>query len=183
VVEINNSLPAPFLIDSDIASENNNSQVTFRIPSDSPRGFIEMIQSPWNPDNVIVAVLGNTSQGVQWAAKALIEPLLRSQLGGNFAEVDDRQIFASNPIYSASSTTGEIGVVEIPSEVGEPLGEEGPTQVIAPRPGWILPVIGVLIGLIVLVVLITLRRRSSNIPRGNADGGKSNISSREDPKD
>jgi len=182
IKEINNSMPAPFLLDSDIASDNSDSQVIFKIPSDSPRGFIEMMQSPWNPNNAILAVLGNTSQGVQWAAKALIESPLRSQLRGNFAEVSDQQIFTTNSIYSAGST-GEINAVEIPSEIDVPLGDE-PAREIASPPAWIPPVIGVLIGLMILIVsLVVLRRRPSNTPRGTASGDKRTPGDGEDLKE
>ncbi len=182
IQEVNNTLPVPFLIESDSLSENSNSQVIFRIPSDSPRGYVEMMQSPWNPNNAILAVLGNTGQGVQWAADALIESLLRSQLHGNFAEVFDQQIFTSNTIYSAGST-GEINAVEIPSEVDVPLGDE-PAREIASPPAWIPPVIGLLIGLIIMIVVIVVfRRRPSNTSRGTAGGDKLTASNGDDPKE
>jgi hypothetical protein len=89
VGEINNDLPAPFLNGSDVVSENGNFSVTYRIPRDSPMGYIETMLSPWNSENIVLALLGNTTQGVDWAATALTDPTLRWQLGGNFAVVNN----------------------------------------------------------------------------------------------
>ncbi len=175
MAEMNDNLPAPFSNGSDIAIEDNTFQVAYRVPSDSPMGFIETMQSPWNPNNVILAILGNTTQGVNWSANALIDPTLRSRLGGNYAAVNDRQILVTNTLYSISNTA-QIDTSELPGAVATPLlGTKTEVPVGWRPPGWILPVLGFLVGLIVVVVSIVFVRGRFFI-RGNKGSHTSVIS-------
>ena len=181
VREMNNNLPAPFLEGSDVAGESNF-QVTYRIPSDSSMGYIETMLSPWNSNNGVLAILGNTTEGVNWAAKALIDPVLRSRLGGNFAVVNNNQILTANTLYSVAST-GQISVTQ-PSSV------ETRRLVCLPRKlrlapdgfyrRWFFRV-----GLIVLTIVIVIMRRGSlNSARRNASAVKQRIAGRDDePKE
>jgi hypothetical protein len=149
VAEMNNDLPAPFLSDSDIVSDTGNFQVTYRIPPDSPMGYIETMLSPWNSENVVLAILGNTIQGVNWAAAALVDS--RWQLGGNFAVVNNKQIISSSTRYVETSS-GEVPAAEIPSIITTPLSETA-TGLPMTRSGWILPVLIVSIGLIAFFIV------------------------------
>jgi hypothetical protein len=151
VAEMNNDLPAPFLSDSDIVSDTGNFQVTYRIPPDSPMGYIETMLSPWNSENVVLAILGNTTQGVNWAAAALVDSDLRWQLGGNFAVVNNKQIISSSTRYVETSS-GEVPAAEIPSIVATPLSGTA-TGLPMTRSGWILPVLIVSIGLIAIFIV------------------------------
>jgi hypothetical protein len=182
VREMNNNLPAPFLDDSDMAGEGNF-QVTYRIPSDSPMGYIETMQSPWNSNNVVLAILGNTTEGVNWAAKALIDPVLRSRLGGNFAVVNNSQILTTNTLYSVAST-GQISVTQPPSVEDAPLGVPSTqTQVPDARPVWVLPTMALSVGLIVLtIVIVIVRHRSLNSARRNDRDVKHIAGRDEEPK-
>jgi hypothetical protein len=159
VGEINNDLPAPFLNGSDVVSENGNFSVTYRIPRDSPMGYIETMLSPWNSENIVLALLGNTTQGVDWAATALTDPTLRWQLGGNFAVVNNKQIISSDIRYTGTNS-GVVPVAEIPSINSTPLSETV-TDPPPTRPGWIFPVLMVSIGLMaVIVFMVTMRNQS-----------------------
>jgi hypothetical protein len=109
---INKTLPVPFLDGSDVLTEGNF-QVTYRIPSDSPMGYMEIVSSPWNSDNVLLAVLGNTTQGLSWATSSLIDPVLRSRLAGNFAVINDKQIITSDTRLSPIVKTGSTQVPEV----------------------------------------------------------------------
>jgi len=158
VDELNDYLPAPFSDDNNIASEGAF-QVTYRIPPDSPLGYIQTISSPWEPDNVVLTVLGNTDQGLRWAASALIDPLFRSRLAGNFAVINDQQVLTSDT-RTVSVATG--------SEYAETAGDENilsePEIVPAlepaldPRQSWILPVLQSSVAAIVLIVIIVAIR-------------------------
>lgn len=167
VSEMNESLPAPFLNASDIATENNF-QVQFRIPSESPLGYIEMLVSPWDPDRVVVAILGNTTQGVDWAASSLIDSTLRSRLGGNFAVINDRQIITTNASL-APITTGSSSVsTQIPNAavVSTPLA---PITAPGSRPAWVLSLFVISIVLIILILIfVTTRSWSGNRTRSKA---------------
>ncbi|MFM8322169.1 MAG: cellulose biosynthesis cyclic di-GMP-binding regulatory protein BcsB [Chloroflexota bacterium] len=152
---LNESLPAPFEGESDIASEQNL-QVRFRIPPDSPIGYVQMLASPWNQDHVVVAALGNQAQGVIWAASALVEPNLRSKLAGNFAVINDQQVITTDTRLTlltpgSAVVSGSGGDAPAPSAQAVDLSP-------APeyRPAWIMPAMLVSAALIVLILLVAI---------------------------
>ena len=117
--EINKTLPIPFLDGSDVLADGNF-QVTYRIPPDSPMGYMEIMPSPWNSDNVILAILGNTAQGLSWATSSLIDPDLRNRLAGNFAVINDKQIITTDTRLSPtinSEPTQAAEIVVVPPNV------------------------------------------------------------------
>ncbi|HET9910207.1 MAG TPA: cellulose biosynthesis cyclic di-GMP-binding regulatory protein BcsB [Anaerolineales bacterium] len=151
MTELNQFLPAPFESEAGIASERNM-QVTFRIPADSPVGYVEFMPSPWNAKNYVVVAVGNLRQGANWAASGLYDASLRSRLAGNFAVINDQQVtttdtrisssFAENPIATTQSE-----VVVVPPSV------DTTVPVPVSRPIWILPVLMVTVGLIALILI------------------------------
>ncbi len=157
----NSSLPAPFSTGQDIATESSF-QVTYRIPSSSPMGYVEILPSPWNPANIILAALGNTPQGVNWATSSLINSALRARLAGNLAVINDTQIVTSNSRVAAV-TTGNVAATSIPDTLSiAPDGiQTAPTPV--SRPAWVIPsLILTIVLIIVILVMISLRAWSRN---------------------
>src|SRR5215216_6158543 len=151
VAEMNESLPAPFeTAGSGIATERNM-QVTFRIPPDSPVGYIELLPSPWSKNTLVIAALGNLQQGATWAASALYSPSLRSLLAGDLAVINDQQVITTDTRVdlpeAAFLPTNQLG------EVPTPFSGEIPPVTIN-RPTWILPALGVSLGLITLILLL-----------------------------
>jgi hypothetical protein len=164
--EVNDYLPAPFTTGSDNASEGNNFQVTYQIPPDSPLGYLEIIQSPWNPNNIILAVLGNTTQGVNWAASALLDAM-RWQLAGNFAVVDNQQVFAADTI--STYVTVDNNSAPVPNILVAPTSanlEVTPVN----QQVWIAPALIITIVLIFLVLaIVIIRNWSRNRTRRKID--------------
>jgi hypothetical protein len=164
VSELNDSLPAPFELESGIASERNM-QVTYRIPADSPIGYVELLTSPWNPNKVVIAVLGNLKQGVNWAGAALYESSLRSRLAGNFAAIHDQQVVTAdtraNPPQALGDATSQPAVEVVPTSA---VPQIPPVS----RPAWILPVLG-FTGFVILSILL--------VALFNAIGGRNKASS------
>jgi hypothetical protein len=159
--DVNAALPAPFSQDNDMAAENNF-QVTYRIPPDSPLGYVELISSPWNTENVVLAVVGNTGQGVSWAASSLFDPEISRQLAGNFAVVNDQKVLTTDTRYAAS-TTNDIATPYPEAEV--PLSM-GTTSAPVARPGWILPVLFITLAVITLIIaLVVIGNRGRNRAR------------------
>jgi cellulose synthase operon protein B len=150
--KINDSLPVPFADGSDVAQERNM-QVIFSIPPDVPVGYVELLSSPWNPENTILAALGNTSQGVIWSGNSLVDAALRSRLSGNFAAVTDTQVVTADTRLSAVPQ----GVSEIAPNVPAPVEPATPDS----RPSWILPTAGVAGGLAVLILIVALMRNAA----------------------
>ncbi|MFZ5857950.1 MAG: cellulose biosynthesis cyclic di-GMP-binding regulatory protein BcsB [Chloroflexota bacterium] len=153
VVAMNDSLPIPFAAGSDVAQERDM-QVIFRIPPEAPVGYIELLSSPWNADNNILAVLGNTAQGVTWSAAALVDSNLRSRLSGNFVAVTDQQMVTADTRLTA--LPDDVGVENIPVE-------PAPVQpsTLVDRPSWVLPAAGIAAGLAVLILVIALIRNAA----------------------
>jgi cellulose synthase operon protein B len=159
VGEMNKSLPAPFTGNSDVAADNSF-QVTYRIPPNSPLGYLETLASPWNPNRTVLAVLGNEAQGVSWAAASLINPALRSKLGGNFAVVNASQVITTDTrtISAAGSDSSQTS-----SAPSAPQSDANtPVQPVS-RPIWLLPVLILTILLVALILGLVLAK---SIARG-----------------
>ena len=153
VAELNSSLPAPFDPASDVAIESNL-QVKYQIPTSSPVGYVELLPSPWNSNNLVIAGLGNSPQGVAWSASALVNAPLRSQLAGNFAAISGSQVVTTDTRLSPAPSAAAAPAIQ----VGQP-GADQPIDLAAPhsdRPSWILPAIYVALGLIFLVLLVVI---------------------------
>jgi hypothetical protein len=149
---MNDVLPVPFAEGSDVAQERNM-QVIFRIPTNVPVGYVELLPSPWNESNTVLAALGNTSQGVTWSGAALVDSALRSRLAGNFAAVTDQQVVTADTRLSAVPPDG-AGAAPVVPPVVEP---SAPVE----RPAWILPAAGIAGGLAVLILLVALLRNAA----------------------
>lgn len=155
--EIDAMLPAPFASNSDIAVEPET-QVTFRIPPNTPLGYVELLPSPWNENRVMIAALGGGEQGEIWAASHLIEPLSFA-LKGNFAAINDTNVMTVDtriasmaPLASTEvpATSGIAAVQAVPPA----LNPDTPAPVY--RSGWILPALLVTILLILATILIAV---------------------------
>jgi hypothetical protein len=163
IAELNASLPAPFLDGGDIASQANL-QVTYRVPPSSPAGYLEMIPSPWNGDKLILTILGNSSAGVRWASTALVDPVLRSSLAGNFAVIEGTQILTADTRMLAPDAAANL-----PSAVGTPVAQSAPVDVTPPvpvRPSWILPTLVISIASVVVLLLgLAIASRLNHRPK------------------
>lgn len=148
--DMNSNLPVPFIANSDVPY-STNPQVTYRIPRETPLGFLEILPSQWNPQKVVLAVLGNSKQGVNWAITALIDPTLTTILSGNFAVVNDRQILNTdtNLITIDSGTVPEQNPVETSMPVPETPAQ---VQTSATNLGWVLPALEISVVLIILII-------------------------------
>jgi hypothetical protein len=152
ISEINNSLPAPFAVSSDLATEPA-AQVIFRIAPDTTVGYVELLSSPWNGKRVLIAALGNTEQGVIWAASHLIAPLSFT-LKGNFAVINDTKVSTTDtriasiaPLAATAVPNGAPPVQAIPPAVNV----NAPAPVY--RPAWILPAI--IVGIVLILITIS----------------------------
>ena len=152
VQEINNDLPTPFLAGSD-APKTSNFRVTYRIPAETPMGYIEIMPSAWNSKNVVMSILGNSTQGLSWAAAALTDSTLNWRLAGNFALVNNRQILTTDT--STLIATSGIVATQAPNETAQPVANvAAPVQPAVSRPNWLLPALSISVVLILLILAI-----------------------------
>jgi hypothetical protein len=150
VADMNTSLPAPFDKSIDVAVEFNM-QVKYDIPATSPAGYVELFTSPWNPNNMVIAALGNSPQGVTWASAALVDAPLRTRLAGNFAIISSgTQVFTADTRLSSSTPLVE--------PVSVSAGTSGSKIDLTPfpvkQPEWILPAIYTASGSLLLVLIV-----------------------------
>lgn len=150
--EINKFLPAPFDLGQDIALEPEM-QVKYRINPKAAVGYIELLSSPWNGNNVILTAVGNDAQGVGWAASHLIAPL-SWKLAGNFAVINDQRVYTADTRKSVITPGIDLTPVPIVEVVPPVIGNPGASTPY--RPGWLLPVLIFSVVLIVLTVIAVI---------------------------
>jgi cellulose synthase operon protein B len=164
IYNLHEALPAYFEEGTNIAIVRDQ-QVVYRISEDKDLGYLEIFTSPWNDERTILAALGTTAAGVEFAGKALADFNLRSRLSGNFASVDGDQVFAMDTRLGIG--TGLL-ISNLESTVAiEEQTVQQPVNPITTNPAEvrnevlpILIVIAVLMG-IVIFLAIWFRRRSS----------------------
>jgi hypothetical protein len=146
--EINEKLPVPMQKGKDVAGDINF-QVKYRIPPTSPMGYIELTTSPWNSSNVVVALTGNTQQGVGWATSTLMTPTQRAKLAGDFAVINDQQVITADS--RLASIAPQAVVTQAPQLAS--LAALQPT-VPAQSPSWVLPGMAGSIAVILLILMM-----------------------------
>lgn len=157
--EIKEKLPISFDSGSDLPEEKGV-LVIYRIPDNTPLGYIELMTSPWNDQNVLMAVLGSTAQGVQWASTALTDSTLRGQLAGNFSVITDRQVISTDTRVSNIVPLPGIAPDSTLPEQGTPGSELDVSSDGQPRPTWPLAATLLAAGLAILVVVYVVVRNS-----------------------
>jgi len=150
ISEINDKLPGPFENGGDLPSEKEL-QVIYQVDPQKPAGYLELLPSPWNPKNLIVAVVGNSPQGVLWATEALLDEISRPKLLGNFAVVTDEQVIAIDTRLFASQNVLAVPPTSTPSVDGTG-GNVLPKSSGLSTTGW-LPIAVALTILMIFVVI------------------------------
>lgn len=171
IEQLNDSLPAPFEPGSDEALQPAM-LVNYRLLSESSVGYIQLIPSPWNPDLAILAVMGNTEDGISFAGKALTDDTLLAELRGNFSILYDDQILSVDTRLlgpgsgSAASIFPTPGVAVPPTSVPNLFSEkesEGGVQM-----QWILPTVVISTILILIIgALFLWRERAGRLSEKN----------------
>lgn len=150
--EINNKLPGPFEAGGDIANEEEL-QVVYQIDPAKPAGYLELLASPWNTENLLITVAGNSAQGLQWAARALLDETERPKLLGDFAVVTEDQVIAVDTRLFAL----QKALVAPPTVTPVvPVGEAPPAPSPPTTPGWLPIAIGLTFLMIFIVSGIAL---------------------------
>lgn len=149
--QLNSVLPVPFEPGSDM-TQGDFLQVTYQIPPEVPVGYVELLPSPWNEEKALIAALGNTPEGVAWGISALVDPVVRSQLAGNVAVINNTQVQAIDTRLMMPSIPEPVqaNTAEAPEDLPEPIV---PTD---SRPVWLLPALIIAVVLILVVILVAI---------------------------
>lgn len=152
ISEINDTLPAPFDLINNIASERQLT-ISYRIPDGQDVGYLELLPSPFNSEKTILFISGNTDGGVLLAGNTLTLDSLQSQLAGVFAVTNGTQIAIGNA-NSSFSIVGE-GVPGAEQVINAPLPSQSVPLALAP-PSWLFHfIVGsfVIIGILIIIIL------------------------------
>jgi hypothetical protein len=84
--EVNEALPHPFEAKSDILKPLVVDSVAFLPDPNRDAGLLEVIISPWNENNSLLAITGTTDAGVDMALQTFLGKT--NQLAGNLAVVE-----------------------------------------------------------------------------------------------
>ncbi|NMC80400.1 MAG: cellulose biosynthesis cyclic di-GMP-binding regulatory protein BcsB [Chloroflexi bacterium] len=152
ISELGDALPAPFDPNSNNAKESGF-RVVYQLPEGTSMGYLELLQSPWDPAYSIYTVLGSTPEGLQWANTSLTDSTLRSQLGGDFAVIHDTQVLTSDSRLGAG--TGGLIATAVPNVITTTPVTTTPVEP-TPRPAWIIPAIIVAGALLIAVIIIAI---------------------------
>jgi uncharacterized repeat protein (TIGR01451 family) len=168
---VNAQLPQPFLPGSD-RIEQRVDEVILRLPADVSLGYVQLIPSPWNESQALLAVTGTSDEGVTWATRSLLNSSLRQQLEGDLALIRDQEIQA---LDTRKLTRGELGtavstavpeltlVVTVtptatPTRLAVPTAMPAAQSSEKTRPGWLIPLVVVTILTVVIIFAVTIRR-------------------------
>jgi len=167
VAEINDKLPAPFDLVTDTADQQKM-QIIYRIPAGVNVGYLELVTSPFNAEQSILVVAGNSDEGVNIAGNTLTTPLLRDKLSGLFAVTNGTQVAASNA-NAVFSVVGQVVPNAIPV-VATPIKITSATQPRIERPIWLLPIIiGSSLAGLALVSMSVRNSRKRSLKSGSAN--------------
>ncbi|GAC1361862.1 MAG: hypothetical protein NVSMB42_21460 [Herpetosiphon sp.] len=158
--ELGSALPATFDPATDLASEQGT-QIMYRQPTGSDIGYVGVIPAPWNPQRAVLTVLGTSTAGVESAGNVLSNPRLHSLLSGNWAVVAGEQI--TTPELRKEVGNPNNATTPLPANLSAPVAT--PRAVVS-RPWWLMPAIGLTLGLMALTITVVLagrvrRRRTS----------------------
>lgn len=158
-------LPAPFSAGTDEALQPAM-LVNYRLLPGVNVGYVQLFPSPWNSSRAILAVMGNSDQGVPMAGSSLTEQTLLAALQGNFAIIYGDQILTTDTRLGPSreGLAGQLpdaaSVTITPSKDSVSPAENAKDKPeIQGRAGWILPSLIVIIILVVALVVFGLRNQ------------------------
>ena len=162
ISKFNDLLPAPFASGSDEAVQPSM-LVNYSLLPDTSVGYLQMLPSPWNTDRVILAVMGNTANGVPMAGVTLTQDDLVSRLAGNFAVLYEDQVVTTDTRLGVGKE-GIISQLPVAVTVTPSVDSVVPSTaapVTEAKPQWILPVIGAVTFIIIGFLVFMLRKESN----------------------
>jgi hypothetical protein len=164
IEQINSSLPAPFELSSNEAIQPAM-LINYRLLPNVSVGYLELLTSPWNPDRSVLAIAGNTSDGVSMASESLLNDDTAEELIGNFAIVYGDQIVTTDTRLGQAkeSIVGELPVAVTVTPASEDVNatSEPSNPVTVSRSNWILPVLIVIFVLVIGIAVVVLRNQLS----------------------
>jgi cellulose synthase operon protein B len=140
-------LPAPFVEGSDVATETG-SEFKYNISKNVPVGYLQILPSPSDNKKVILAVLGNSDDGLRSASHALADETIRSQMDGNLVVTYDNQVIVDKVESAPAAVSAATPVVVVkPTPESASDSQTGPFK---------LNLITIGVGVFTLIAIIAL---------------------------
>lgn len=151
VSELAEVMPAPFDAITDEAIQPTM-MVEYRLLPGVNVGYLELFESPWNSERSVLAVMGNSEDGLPYAGNMLLGEDSVEMLGGNFSIIYGEQVLNTDTRLGVSRdglvSELPVAVTVTPSSNTNAGGVTAPPQVIE-RPGWLIPTL-------IILILVTL---------------------------
>jgi hypothetical protein len=164
--KFNKNLPAPFDTTTDQAKQDVM-LVNYSLPEGVSVGYIQLLKSPWNEDNMIMTVTGNTQAGIPMAAKAMDNDVMSVQLTGNYAIISGTQILTTNTDLGASRESLAAGVPNAVTVTPTPGAyAAGVIPEVQGQPDWLLPAFFGGSAILVLSIIVLIIRLLVKKPGG-----------------
>ena len=164
---LNDDLPQPFILGKDIIRQQVDN-VIFRIPEEMDLGYMQLLQSKWNQENLILAITGTTDLSLHRVIDSLIDDIKNNSVKGNLVLIpNDVDVFATdtrsmllsgklNVLGTAIPAIGIIGTATPNLPTLETAPTEPPVQgIIRNRPSW-LPFVSAILGAVLSVVVLRI---------------------------
>ena len=160
--ELTEVMPAYFEENSNMPIED--SYIHFTLPKDTDMGYIELFPAPENPTRSILAVLGSTPLGLEWAKVALLDPTLKQDMQGNYVVAQNDKIYTIDTRLGGE--TQNITTATPDNGSPTPIPGTVPPTSYAYQQDWVLTAImvisgGILLLLIGLVIRALRRKRNA----------------------
>lgn len=110
---VNDVLPQPFLPGTDSIQQKVDT-VIFRLAENLDLGYLELIPSPWNKDNVLLALTGTSDAAVELASRYLVSSDLVWQLRGDLALVRGDKVFVTDTRAQTASGAAQFTATVVP---------------------------------------------------------------------
>ncbi len=157
VTQLASSMPAPFLAGSDVAVEPQ-SELIFRFPPETPVGYLEIFQSPWSAEHIVLTLLGNGKDGLQSAQSALLTPALRTKLEGNLTVIYGNNVYPT--IVEQQTTSQPVTIIVPPTPVGTD-GTEDPSSGVSQSTLIFIGVTAVIVFIAAAVIIFLQRKKTT----------------------
>lgn len=92
---LNDALPQPFLPGSDTLQETVGT-VVYRLGANVSLGIIQIMPAPWAGNRPFLVISGGSDEGVDWASRAYVDPLLSADMEGNVTLVQRERVVSFN---------------------------------------------------------------------------------------
>ena len=159
ISELTDTMPAGFEPGSDIAIEDGI-EISYNIPPDTDLGYLELLPAPWDSSKSILAVMGSTPLGLQWAGDALINPLLKPEMRGDYIVVHAEKMYAVDTALGLG--TQNLSATAVPGAYPTLIPDTVPATSIAYQQGWVRTAVLATSAVIVLfllgVIIVSLRK-------------------------